>query len=162
MEDIRWKQRYDNLAKAFQRLSQAIKGFDYQRYTELRVKEENNILGDDQITDLNELDLMREGIVQRFEYTYELFINTLRDLLIYNGTPSEGVNSPRQVLQYALNAGWVDDHDGWRSMMKSRNLTSHTYDQATADLISRQIHEEYELLMNQLFEKLTDEYNQKN
>ncbi|MEM8893904.1 MAG: HI0074 family nucleotidyltransferase substrate-binding subunit [Bacteroidota bacterium] len=161
MEDIRWKQRYENLEKAFQRLSQSIDNFERSWYMELRKNEENNLLTDRQFADLQDLDLKREGIVQRFEYTYELFINTLRDLFIHIGITKDDIRGPRDVLSQALKDHWIDDHDGWRSMMKSRNLTSHTYDQSIADAISEDISSKYLPLMKELFIKLANEYNRK-
>ncbi|MEQ8711787.1 MAG: HI0074 family nucleotidyltransferase substrate-binding subunit [Cyclobacteriaceae bacterium] len=162
MEDIRWKQRYDNLAKAYSRLKDGLDSVNFDLYHDLRRKAENDIATESDIKRINDLSLSLEGIIQRFEYTYELFINTLRDLEISYGISSEFLKGPRPVLEHALQNGLISDHDGWRKMIKARNLTSHTYNESTADAITAQIRNTFVPLMDELFEKLTYEYHRAN
>ena len=54
-QDIRWHQRFKHLKKAFEQLKEAVK------------------MGEDQS------DLEQEGMIKRFEYTYELAWNTMKD-----------------------------------------------------------------------------------
>ena len=65
---------------------------------------------------LNECE--QQGLIKAFENTYELAWNTLRDLL------------RSQVEAFLL---------GSRDTLRDRNLTSHTYNLATADAIAAQI-----------------------
>ena len=133
--DIRWLQRYSNFHKACQRL--------------IEVTESGKT-----IDDLSELE--QEGLVQRFEYTFELSWKVLQDLLIYKGY--EFMLGPNGTLKMAFEDGLIADHDGWRRMAKSRNTLSHVYDEAEVLPIVRMIYSDYAPLLKQLdgdLEKLT-------
>ena len=67
----------------------------------------------------------QQGLIKAFEYTYELAWNTLRDLLRSQGDAS--------LL------GLIEQGEAWMLMLQDRNLTSHTYNRATADAIAAQI-----------------------
>lgn len=129
--DIRWIQRYANYHKACSRL--------------VEVTESDRF-----IDDLTELEL--EGVVQRFEYTFELAWKVLQDLLLYKGY--EFMLGPNGTLKMAFEDGLISDHDGWRKMAKSRNLLSHVYDQEEVFPIIRMIYSEYVPLLKRLDEKL--------
>lgn len=103
--------------------------------------------------DLSELEM--EGLVQRFEYTFELAWKVLQDLLIYKGY--EFVQGPNGTLKKAFEDGLISDHDGWRRMAKARVTTSHTYNEGDAIEIVRKIYEEYSHLLQQLDGKLNKE-----
>lgn len=135
-EDIRWKQRFMNFKKALTRLQMV------------------------QASDLASLsDLEKEGLIQRFEYTYELSWKTLQDFLRYKGYIDFA--GPNATLSLALQDGYITDADGWRKMKKSRELMSHTYDEGQADNIASDIIETYADLLNQLSIRLTKELDQK-
>lgn len=135
-EDIRWKQRFMNFKKALTRLQMV------------------------QASDLASLsDLEKEGLIQRFEYTYELSWKTLQDFLRYKGYIDFA--GPNATLSLALQDGYITDADGWRKMKKSRELMSHTYDEGQADSIASDIIETYADLLNQLSIRLTKELDQK-
>lgn len=136
-EDIRWLQRYDNYHKACRRL--------------LEVTE------DGQCCTLS--DLEQEGLIQRFEYTYELAWKVLQDLLKFKGY--EFVSGPNGTLKMAFEDGLITDHDGWRRMLKARNILSHVYSEEEVANIVEQIFSEYSLLLKQLDEQLTDISNNK-
>ena len=134
-KDIRWIQRYANFHKACGRL--------------LEVTEADRF-----VEDLSELEV--EGLVQRFEYTFELSWKVLQDLLIYKGY--EFMLGPNGTLKMAFEDGLIADHDGWRRMAKSRNTLSHVYDEAEVLPIVRMIYSDYAPLLKQLdgdLEKLT-------
>jgi len=139
-KDIRWQQRFNNFNKALERLEKA----------SLRFKSET----------LSELEI--EGLIQRFEYTYELGWKTLQDLLKNKGF--ENFNGPGAVLTQAFKLGLIDNAEAWRRLKKSRELTSHTYDQETADAIAQSVTSEYldlflSLQQNLGVEKSRDEEN---
>lgn len=90
-------------------------------------------------------DLEKEGLIQRFAYTFELAWKTLQDLLEFKGYLD--INGPNPVLEQSLKDGYIDDERKWRQMKKSRELTSHTYDSATADGIAESIVGEYYKLL---------------
>jgi len=129
--DIRWLQRYSNYHKACQRLIEVT---------------ESGITVDD----LSELE--QEGLVQRFEYTFELSWKVMQDLLIYKGY--EFMTGPNGTLKMALEDGLISDHDGWRQMAKSRNTLSHVYDEDEATAIVGLIFTQYAPLLKALDEKL--------
>lgn len=133
-KDIRWLQRYDSFHRACKRV--------------LEITESGR-----KPNDLSELEM--EGLVQRFEYTFEFAWKVLQDLLIYKGY--EFVQGPNGTLKKAFEDGLISDHDGWRRMAKARVTTSHTYNEGDAIEIVRKIYEEYSHLLQQLDGKLNKE-----
>jgi nucleotidyltransferase substrate binding protein (TIGR01987 family) len=128
--DIRWQQRFSNFTKAFKQL---------QRF----VKEE----------ELNEMET--QGLIKAFKYTYELSWKTLQDLLTDKGYV--GIIGPKPVIEQSYQDGYIKDGKGWMRMHKSRNLTSHTYDEDTASEIVNSIRDEYVNLLHQLHVRLEEE-----
>ena len=129
--DIRWIQRYANFHKACSRL--------------VAVTEADRFMDD-----LSELEI--EGLVLRFEYTFELAWKVLQDLLIYKGY--EFMMGPNGTLKVAFDDGLIADHDGWRKMAKSRNTLSHVYDEEEVLPIVKLIYSDYAPLLKKLDEEL--------
>jgi len=129
--DIRWIQRYANFHKACGRL--------------LEVTEADRF-----VDDLSVLEL--EGLVQRFEYTFELSWKVLQDLLLFKGY--EFMLGPNGTIKKAFEDGLIVNHDGWRKMAKSRNTLSHVYDEEEVMPIIKLIYSDYAPLLKQLDEKL--------
>ena len=129
--DIRWIQRYANYHKASARL--------------LAVTESDRFM-----EDLSELEI--EGLVQRFEYTFELAWKVLQDLLIYKG--DEFMQGPNGTMKMAFEDGLISNHDGWRKMAKSRNTLSHVYDEDEVLPIVRLIFSDYAPMLKELDESL--------
>jgi len=82
-------------------------------------------------------DLEEQGLIKAFEYTYELAWKTLQDYMKYQGYQSLG--GPRNILIEAFNMGLITNGDAWSEMLKSRNLTSHSYNEETANRISQNV-----------------------
>ena len=124
--DIRWIQRYANFHKACKRLLEVTEADRY-------------------MDDLSELEI--EGLVQRFEYTFELAWKVLQDLLLYKGY--EFMLGPNGTMKMAFEDGLITDHDNWRKMAKSRN---------TLEVlpIVRLIYSDYAPLLKQLDELLNN------
>lgn len=74
----------------------------------------------------NELTLKEEGMIQRFEYCFELGWKLMKDLA-WEGA-SQQVKSPKGAIAWASGNGLVEDAEVWVDMVSSRNLTSHVYD----------------------------------
>lgn len=129
-KDIRWQQRFVNFNKALKQL---------ERF----VKEE----------DLNEME--EQGLIKAFEYTYELAWKTLQDLLKEKGY--NGITGPKPVIMQSFQDGYIYNGKEWNLMHKSRNKTSHTYDEETAKEIINEIHETYVFLLKDLQIKLKAE-----
>ena len=70
-----------------------------------------------------------DGTIQRFEFAMELYWKALRRLLLREGVAT---TTPREALQQAFRAGWLDDETAWLQMLRDRNETSHTYNEKTA------------------------------
>ena len=70
-----------------------------------------------------------DGTIQRFEFAIELTWKTLRRALLLEGIETK---TPREALQEAFGAHWIDDEDVWLTMLRDRNETSHIYDEAKA------------------------------
>lgn len=127
-EDNRWMQRFNNYSKALSQLRKFIaKG------------------------ELNEFE--EQGLIQAFEYTYELAWITIKD---YFETQGEiNINGSRDSFRLAFRRGIIEEGELWMEMVKSRTLTSHTYNEEIARQIAFDITEKYypefEKLHNRLF-----------
>lgn len=102
MEDIRWQQRFANYQKALNQLTEAI---------------ENN--------GTNPIDIIKEGIIQRFEFTHELAWKVMKDYLEYEGY--QNIVGSRSATREAFNKGLITEGQLWMNMIESRNTTVHTY-----------------------------------
>lgn len=85
--------------------------------------------------------LEQEGLIQRFEYTFELAWKCLQDLLNERGYAN--VRGPRPVIEQAFQDGIISDGPVWLDMLKARNETTHLYDQATFESISKKVKEPF-------------------
>ena len=132
-EEIRWHYRFRNFARAFLRLQGALQ---------------------EGVEALNELE--QEGVIQRFEYTFELAWKTLKDYLEYHGVVLDEV-TPRTVIRKAYQAKLISDGERWIDMLTDRNRMSHTYDGDTFDAIIKEIDERYLDRLQQLHRRLSRE-----
>ena len=109
--DIRWIQRLSNYTKALKRLKAAV---------EIEKKRPLS-------------DLEKQGMVQAFEFTHELAWKTLKDLLEHRGNSE--IYGSKDASRKAFQLGLIENGEVWMDMIKNRNLSSHTYDEKTADKI---------------------------
>jgi nucleotidyltransferase substrate binding protein (TIGR01987 family) len=72
-------------------------------------------------------ELEKAGVIQAFEYCFELSWKTMKRLL---GERGKVVNSPREAFRMAALEGFIKDPELWFEFLKKRNLTSHTYEEA--------------------------------
>ena len=68
--------------------------------------------------------LVVDACIQRFEFCIELTWKTLKKCLAIEGIEA---NTPRECIQQAYSIHLINDESAWLSMLKDRNLTSHTY-----------------------------------
>lgn len=80
-------------------------------------------------TPLDSNHLIIEATIQCFEFSYELTWKVLKAVLLNEGIQT---NTPKESFQEAYQAGWIKDESLWLSMLKDRNLTSHTYNEKVA------------------------------
>lgn len=77
-----------------------------------------------------------DATIQRFENCIELFWKTFRHLLALEGKETF---SPKESLQASYQLGWIQNEQAWLGMLKDRNLTSHTYNEALAEQIVQRV-----------------------
>ena len=111
----RWEQKLSSYRKALSRLAEVV-----------------NVM---KIRQLN--DLESDGLIQRFEFTFELAWKLMKSYAEYQGTDKELMGS-RDAIRWAFENKLIKDSDVWMEMIKRRNDTSHTYDENTAaDVVIR-------------------------
>lgn len=93
---------------------------------------------DKDITD----DLVVDGIIQRFEFTFEQAWKVMKLHLEDQGILDEAL-APRSTIRCAFKQRLISDGDIWIEMMLDRNRTSHMYDEATAVNIVKLVKEKY-------------------
>ncbi|MDB5038006.1 MAG: nucleotidyltransferase substrate binding protein family [Bacteriovoracaceae bacterium] len=130
--DIRWQQRLQNLEKAYSDFSDAC---GLKKYSKLE----------------------RSGLIQTFEFTFELAWKTLQDLLLSRGY--QGIQGPKPVIEQAFQDGLIHEGESWMKMLVSRNLTVHSYDEKTAEEIATLIRNKYFPLLTGLLQQLRKEKN---
>lgn len=119
MSDIRWQQRLANFNLALNELAEAVE-LSQQRL-------------------LSKLE--EQGLIQAFEYNYELAWNCLKDFYEYQN--EEGIQGSRDAIRLAFKRGLVADGDLWMKMIRSRALTSHTYNRETSAKVAKSILADY-------------------
>jgi nucleotidyltransferase substrate binding protein (TIGR01987 family) len=132
MSNVRWKQRFHNYQSALNSLKDGV----------LLAKSR-------QLTDLE-----KQGIIQGFEFTHELFWKTVKDFLEFTGNVK--VFGSKDATKEAFSGGLISSGDTWMNMIESRNLTSHTYNKSIAnDIVSKTIEQYYDLF-RQFENKMTE------
>lgn len=128
--DVRWIQRFKHFSKALLQMKSAI---ELARRRELS-------------------NLEQQGLIQSFEYSHELAWNTLKDFFKSKGY--QAIYGSKDATRAAFKEGLIENGDVWMSMIESRNLTTHTYNENTALSIVRDIINSYFLEMQILHDKL--------
>ncbi len=77
-------------------------------------------------------DLERDGVIQRFEYSFELVWKIGKRVLDKIGVKS---HSPRSVIRDLAQQGFLVDAEAWMLTLTARNYTSHTYNEDTANWV---------------------------
>ena len=120
------KQRIENFHKALARFNEAVIHFSANPSDEFA----------------------RDALIQRFEFTFELAWKCLAEHLHENGNHVQKM--PRPVLKECYSVGLIKNEAVWLEILKSRNLTSHIYDEETANLIAMAITKTYTTELNEL------------
>jgi len=118
-QDIRWIQRFAHFSQAFSQLKEAVELAQARKLSKLE----------------------EQGLIQAFEYTHELAWNTLKDFLEERG--AHNLYGSKDTTREAFKRGLIENGEAWMDMIKSRNLTSHTYNEGTAAQIAAAILETY-------------------
>ena len=126
--DTRWKQRFQNFDRAFVLLREALQN------------------------GASSLSLLeKEGVIQRFEYSYELAWKTIKDYLEQSGVIITPL-TPRQVIKEAFVSKIISDGQVWIDMLDHRNLLSHSYDFSVFEKAVEAIADRYLPAMDSLHE----------
>ena len=128
LKTVRWQQRFKNLVNAFSQLERGLA-----------------------IT--HPSDIERQGIIQIFEFSFELSWKTLKDYL-----ESQGVTCqfPREVIKKAFHHQIISEGEVWLDMLGKRNLLAHTYDEALALESYRLIKQEFSPKLKKLVKWFQD------
>lgn len=81
--------------------------------------------------DLPKSDIIRDSVIQRFEFTVELSWKALQRYLKASGI-SESL-TPKNTFREAAKLGVVSDPEAWIRFIDARNLSSHTYKESLAE-----------------------------
>lgn len=118
----RWDERISDYKNALERLKEAI--------------EESKIINSSTI---------RDGVIQRFEFTLELSWKVMKYFLNSEGLTE--AKAPRSTIRTGFNNEIIQNAKLWIDMIEDRNLTTHTYSQSTSDEI-------YEKIVNSYYREL--------
>ncbi|RYE21355.1 MAG: nucleotidyltransferase [Sphingobacteriaceae bacterium] len=121
--DIRWKQRFQNFEKAILYLQESVV--------------RNNLSA-----------LEKAGIIQVYEFTFELAWKTVKDYLEEKDVE---VKFPRDTIKEGFKYELLENGEVWLDMLQKRNLMSHTYNEINAELA-------YNLIINEYFSELQKVY----
>jgi len=130
--DIRWIQRFNHFTKALSQLREAVALAQERPLSKLE----------------------EQGLIQAFEFTHELAWNTLKDFLEERGV--QNLYGSKDATREAFKTGLIENGEAWMNMIQSRNLTSHTYDEAIAAEIASAIRATYFAEFEALRMKLED------
>lgn len=124
-QDIRWQQRLANYSRALVQLTRAVELAQSRPLSELE----------------------KQGLIQVFAFVFELAWNLMKDYFLYQGNPA--ISGSRDAIRSAFKQGLIADGEGWMEMIKSRNQTTHTYNESVANEIADSIMARYHALFRQ-------------
>ncbi|MBW6411599.1 HI0074 family nucleotidyltransferase substrate-binding subunit [Clostridium weizhouense] len=121
--------KYMNLKKAYDRLIEVCKLYD------------------------GENEIIRDSLIQRFEFTYELTHKALKEFLIYSGVTLEN-SFPRTIYKKAYVNNLISDDQVWINLLEDRNKTSHIYNEELVSDIANRIVSRYVEAIGELVSNL--------
>ncbi len=130
-KDVRWKQRFQNFEKAFLFLTEAV---EKESYSPIEVG----------------------GLVQAFEFTFELGWKTIKDYLYEQGIETA---FPKAALKEGFNTQIISDGHVWIEMLERRNELSHTYNHEVAKNAVQVIKHKYYPAIHQVYQYFKQKLN---
>lgn len=100
--------------------------------------------------------LEAEGVIQRFEYTWELAWKMLNDYLEHEGVVFDKI-TPKSVIITAIQSKIIADREIWMQALDDRNKMSHQYDQSIYAHVIDNIQHQYLPLFEELDAQLEKE-----
>lgn len=131
MNTVRWQQRFDLFLKALSRIEAV--GVDIEKLSELE----------------------QDGVIQRFEFTYELAWKVMQDYLKEIGFSD--IKGPRPSIVGFGKLNLLDPFL-WQDALETRNMLSHVYDEQESRLLLRKIIGDYLPLFQNFKTKMTEKY----
>jgi nucleotidyltransferase substrate binding protein (TIGR01987 family) len=125
-QDIRWLQRLQNYGLALSRLTFAVELADTRPLS----------------------DLEKQGLIQAFEFTYELAWNVIKDFYQYQG--EDNIQGSRDAFRTAFGRGLIEQGEIWMQMIKSRQLSTHAYNLEIAEAVFNDVCQLYHFQFVQL------------
>ena len=107
LSEKRYEEQKENFRRALNRLNEALE----VEATELEI----------------------DGILHRFEFTFELAWKALQENMRKHGVEDSSTGSPREILQLGYKFGFIDDSETWLLMLKKRNTSVHIYNEEEVD-----------------------------
>lgn len=129
----RWEQKLQSYHKALNRLAEMVNVMDKRQ--------------------LNEFEA--DGLIQRFEFTFELAWKLMKSYAEFQGTDKEIMGS-RDAIRWAFENKLISDSSTWMEMVKRRNDTSHTYDEDTALEVVFRVKESYYQAFTVYYDRMKD------
>lgn len=97
--------------------------------------------------------IVREGVIQRFEYTFDLAWKTLKDYLVYRKVTLNR-SGPADVIRAAFATGYITDGEIWMEALDARNEMSHVYRRQAFDRVLDALRDRYHARLEDLHEML--------
>ena len=123
-----------------------------ERFVEQREQFERALARLHEALDENETALIRDALIQRFEFTFEMAWRCLHRYLA-----NKGVKLPQQawaVLPEAFQSQLIVDAQVWDLLREYRNLTNHTYKEDMAIQVAAMVRGPGIAAFDQLAERL--------
>lgn len=127
----RWEQKLQSYHKALNRVAEVV-----------------NVMDKRQLNDFE-----ADGLIQRFEFTFELAWKLMKSYAEFQGTDKEIMGS-RDAIRWAFENKIISDSGIWMEMVKRRNDTSHTYDEETAAEVVIRIKDSYYQAFMALYDRM--------
>ena len=105
-----------------------------------------------EVVDMNETDIVRDALIQRFEFTFETAWKAMFRWLRARGADVD--DEAFAVLPRAFTNRLILDDDGWTELRKKRNLTAHTYKEELAVEVAAMVRSRGVALFDDLLQTL--------
>ncbi|NUN15686.1 MAG: nucleotidyltransferase substrate binding protein [Myxococcales bacterium] len=128
LEKPRWIYRFENYGRAFALLREAMETMEEREITPLE----------------------KEGIIQRFEYTWELAWKVIKDYLEHEGVILARV-TPASVIRAGFAAKVITDGPMWMRALDARNKMAHVYNLKEFEAVIEEIRKHYLALFEELY-----------
>ena len=129
-KNLRWQQRFASFERALARLEQACE-----------------LAGQRQLSQLEQ-----QGLIKVFEFNQELAWRVMKDYLQHQGL--DAIIGSRDAIRIAFQNALITDGERWMETIASRNISSHTYDEASMEDLTIKIIEHYLAIFIQFRERM--------